>query len=111
LSAGHGLPIHVMGATMPFSRYSNVDSGLMEAMRAAFHRVREVLQLDCDTEDRLAEIVITKIVELAKAGERDPQRLCDAVLAQMGATESTLSAPSSFRNVLARFLYCGLLKR
>jgi hypothetical protein len=84
-----------MGATMPFSRYSNVDSGLMEAMRAAYHRVCEVLQLNCDTEDRLTEIVVTTIVERAKAGERDPQRLCDAVLARMGAIESARSAAAA----------------
>jgi hypothetical protein len=61
-----------MGATMPFSRYSTVDPSLMEAMRAAFYRVCEVLQLSCDREDPLTEVVVTKIVELAKAGERDP---------------------------------------
>jgi hypothetical protein len=80
---------------MPFSRYKSVDSGLMEAMRSAFHQVCEVLQLNCDTEDRLTEFVITKIVELAKAGERDPQRLCDAVLAEMAGTSSVRSASAA----------------
>jgi hypothetical protein len=42
---------YVMGAAMPFSRYKIADSGLMEAMRAAFHQVCEVLQLSCDRED------------------------------------------------------------
>ena len=51
---------YAMGATMPFSRYPNIDAGLMDAMRAAFHRVCEVLQLNCDTEDRLTEIVVTR---------------------------------------------------
>jgi hypothetical protein len=68
---------------MPFSRYKTVDPGLMEAMRAAFHKVCDVLQLNCDTEDRLTEIVVTRIVEMAKAGEHDPQRLCDAVLGDL----------------------------
>jgi hypothetical protein len=74
---------HAMGATMPFSRYKIADPDLMEAMRDAFHRVCDILQLSCDREDPLTEIVVTKIVELAKAGERDPEILCIDVLAQL----------------------------
>jgi hypothetical protein len=69
---------------MPFSKYNAcVEPDLMEAMRAAFYRVCDVLQLSCDREDPLTEIVITKIVELAKAGERDPDKLCFTVLAEL----------------------------
>jgi hypothetical protein len=57
-----------LGATMPFSRYKIADSCLMEAMRAAFYRVCDVLQLSCDREDPLTEVVVTRIVELANAG-------------------------------------------
>jgi hypothetical protein len=60
---------------MPFSS-STVDPSLMDAMRAAFNRVCDVLQLSCDREDPLTEVVVTKIVDLAKAGERDPEKLC-----------------------------------
>ena len=73
---------HAMGATMPFSKYT-VESDLMEAMREAFHRVCEILQLSCDREDPLTEIVVEKIVDLAKAGERDPEILSTKVLAQL----------------------------
>ena len=73
---------NAMGATMPFSS-STVDPSLMDAMRAAFNRVCDVLQLSCDREDPLTEIVVTKIVELAKAGENDPDILCFAVLADL----------------------------
>jgi hypothetical protein len=31
----------------------------------------------------MTEVVVTKIVDLAKAGERDPEKLCFAVLAQL----------------------------
>ena len=55
----------------------------MQAMRAAFYRVCEVLQLSCDREDPLTEVVVTKIVELAKAGECDPEILCFTVLAEL----------------------------
>jgi hypothetical protein len=68
---------------MPFSRYKTADSDLMEAMRWAFYRICDVLLLSCDREDPLTEVVVTKIVELAKAGERDPDKLCFAVLADL----------------------------
>ena len=73
-----------MGETMPFSKHNAAfNADLMEAMRAAFYRVCEVLQLSCDREDPLTEIVVTKIVELAKAGERDPEKLCFTVLTEL----------------------------
>jgi hypothetical protein len=72
-----------MGEAMPFSRYPTADSSLMEAIRAAFYRICDVLQLSCDREDPLTDVVVTKIVELAKGGERDPEKLCFAVLADL----------------------------
>jgi hypothetical protein len=70
----------------------------MEAMRAAFYRVCDVLQLSCDREDPLTEVVVTKIVELAKAGERDPEILCSKVLADLQTPASGVtSRPSSER--------------
>jgi hypothetical protein len=85
-----------MGATMPFSRYNTAfNADLMEAMRAAFYRVCGVLQLSGDREDPLTEIVVEKIVELAKAGERDPEVLCIDVLAQLEMpAQSEARAPS-----------------
>jgi hypothetical protein len=72
----------VMESTMPFSKYT-CEPDLMEAMRAAFYRVCDVLQLSCDREDPLTDVVVTKIVELAKKGERDPEILCFTVLAEL----------------------------
>jgi hypothetical protein len=57
-----------VATSMPFRNYS-VSPDLMEAMRTAFYRVCEVLQLSCDVEDPLTEVVVSKIVELAKAGD------------------------------------------
>jgi hypothetical protein len=71
-----------MGATMPFSKY-NIDPEHIEAMRAAFHRVCDILQLNCDADDPMTEIVVMKIVELAKAGQLDPERLCLVVMADL----------------------------
>jgi hypothetical protein len=85
-----------MGATMPFSKYNaDFNADLMEAMRAAFYRVCDILQLSGDREDPLTEIVVEKIVELAKAGERDPEVLCIDVLAQLETpAQSEARAPS-----------------
>jgi hypothetical protein len=87
-----------IGATMPLSRYKTADPSLMEAMRAAFYQLCDVLQLSCDREDQLTEVVVTKIVALAEAGERDPEKLCNAVLADLetpakGRTSNALQQP------------------
>jgi hypothetical protein len=74
--------LHDIGATMPFSRYG-ADPGLMDAMKEAFRRVCKALRLNCAVEDPMTEIVVLKIVELAKAGESEPERLCAGVLAQL----------------------------
>jgi hypothetical protein len=97
---GFEKPEYAMGATMPFSKYdAAINADLMEAMRAAFYRVCDLLQLSCDREDPLTEIVVTKIVELAKAGERDPEILCSKVLAELeapsqGVTPAAASTPT-----------------
>jgi hypothetical protein len=67
---------------MPFSPL-DLDPEQIETLRAAFNRVCDVLQLSCNVEDPLTEVVVMKIVELAKAGERDPDNLCFAVLADL----------------------------
>jgi hypothetical protein len=72
------------GTIMPFSKYT-VDHEEIEAMRAAFHRVCDVLQLSGGTDDVMTELVVMKIVELAKGGELNPERLCNTVLADLGA--------------------------
>jgi hypothetical protein len=81
---------HTMGATMPFSN-CKVDSGLMESMQTAFHWVCKALQLNCDLEDRITEVIVTKIVELAKTGERDPEILCGKVLADLETPAESLT--------------------
>jgi hypothetical protein len=80
-----------MGATMPFSRYKTADPDLMESMRTAFQWVCKALQLNCDLEDRITEVIVTKIVELAKAGERDPEILYGKVLADLETPAESLT--------------------
>jgi hypothetical protein len=56
----------------------------MEAMRLAFHKTCKALQLS-DIDDVFTDIVATRVVELAKTGERDPDRLCSKVLDALSA--------------------------
>jgi hypothetical protein len=66
----------------------------MEAVRAAFYPVFEILQLRGDRKDSLTEIAVLKIVELAKAGELDPETLCIDVTAEALPEGATPRAPS-----------------
>jgi hypothetical protein len=67
---------------MPFSHYV-LEPAHIESMHAAFNRICKALDLDCNREDPMTEIIVTKIMELAKTGERDSERLCIAVLAEL----------------------------
>jgi hypothetical protein len=53
----------------------------------AFYRVCDVLQLKGEIDDPMTEIVAQKIVDLATGGERDPERLCAAVLASLNSSK------------------------
>jgi hypothetical protein len=56
--------------------------------------VCEVLQLSCDREDPLTEVIVLKIVELAKAGERDPDILCGKVLVDLATPAEPRRQPA-----------------
>ena len=64
---------------MLFSQY-HAEPAHIEAMRSAFQRVCEVLVLKCDKEDPMTEVIVSKIVAAAKAGEHDIDRLAVLVL-------------------------------
>jgi hypothetical protein len=64
---------------MPFSKYC-VEHEHIESMRAAFHKVCDALLLNGDVDDPMTEVVVDKIVALAKAGEHDADRLAEHVL-------------------------------
>jgi hypothetical protein len=80
-----------MGEAMPFSKF-DVDPRHIEAMRAAFRRVCDLLELECGRDDPMTELVVMKIVEVAKAGELDPERLSIEVLAKLGTSRGAPSA-------------------
>ena len=56
-----------------------LDSERIEAMRLAFHKACAILQLS-DEDDAFTELVAEKIIEVAKTGESDPERLCSRAL-------------------------------
>jgi len=55
----------------------------MEAMRGAFYKVCDALLLKGDVDDPVTEIIVDKIVALAKAGEHDADRLAELVLSDL----------------------------
>ncbi len=77
----------------------DIDPEHIEAMHAAFRRVCDILQLSCDRDDPLTELVVLKILERAKAGEREPEILCIDVLAELGAPSSQDVMPPELTSV------------
>jgi hypothetical protein len=55
------------------------DSETIRVMGLAFEMALVALRL-ADRGDLANEVLARKIMDLAKAGERDPERLCDGVL-------------------------------
>lgn len=55
------------------------DAETVRAMQAAFGAAREVLNL-ADTTDAITDFLAKTIMEQARAGERDPTRLCALAL-------------------------------
>jgi hypothetical protein len=68
---------------MPFSKHV-VDPAHIETMRTAFQKVCAALQLDCKPGEPLTDLIVMKIIEHAKAGETDPDRLCCLVVSELG---------------------------
>jgi hypothetical protein len=79
---------------MPFRKYDS-DPTHVEAMRLAFRKVCDVMQLRCDVNDPATDLIVMRIVEHAKAGELDPDRLCSQVLLELGnpADQGRLTRP------------------
>jgi hypothetical protein len=74
-----------MGTILPFVRGQSVfDPETLRAMSAALDQACHALKLP-DTAARERETVAVKIVELARRGERDPERLCERVLHDAGS--------------------------
>jgi hypothetical protein len=73
---------------MPIRPYLNghrFDPETIRVMGLAYEMTLFSLRL-VDSGDRANEVIAGKIIELATAGERDSERLCEAVLQQWRAT-------------------------
>jgi hypothetical protein len=73
-------------SVIPLLREQAFDPEVIHAMGVAYQKICEQLRLS-DTSDAATELVATKIIHFARMGERDPERLCRAVLDQL-KTES-----------------------
>jgi hypothetical protein len=60
-----------------------LEPELTEVMRRAFQKTRDVLQSNGHLDDATTDLITTKIIELAKAGETEPDRLCSQVLIEL----------------------------
>ena len=81
---------------MPIRSYlegHRFDDETTRLMGIAFEMAVVVLQHTEGTVSPTRQTVAKKIIELAKAGERDPERLCEGVLQQGRAPSHTLRLP------------------
>jgi hypothetical protein len=61
------------------------DPETLRVMGLAYESARIALHL-ADRADIANDVIAHKIIQLAKGGERDPERMCDAVLQQWDRT-------------------------
>jgi len=77
-----------MTRLVPFSDSDAFDPEAVRAMSIALEEVCRTLQLDGDQPAR--EVMAARIVELARCGERNYERLRDRVLREAGAAPSVV---------------------
>jgi len=74
---------------------SGLEADAVSAVVLALERTLDALRLT-DRTDPITKIVAYKLIEFARQGERDPQRLCDLTLQaiQPGRTAKQCRAPA-----------------
>jgi hypothetical protein len=84
--AGGGSTTHAGSSTMPrpASRNFAFEPEQIRVMHRAFETVCAKLELSTGTGVQVTELVARKIIELARAGERNADRLTARVLAEFG---------------------------
>jgi len=66
---------------------SSFDPEAVKVMTTAYEAARERLGL-VDRSDPLTELVASRIIEIARTGVRDPDRLCEQVLRSIRTTDA-----------------------
>jgi hypothetical protein len=64
---------------------SGFDPDAIKIMTVAFEGACRELQL-ADRSDPFTEMVAKKVIEIAQLGERDPVRICDRALRELGVS-------------------------
>ena len=67
----------------PVFREASSDPKLIDVMNKAYSKACRMLH-DRGQPALVQEVIARRIVEIAKAGERDPNRICQRVLADLG---------------------------
>ena len=73
-----------MSTIIPILQDDAFGPEALQAMSTALEEVCRVLKLEHDQGAR--EVMAVRIIELARSGERDPERLRDRVLREAGTT-------------------------
>jgi hypothetical protein len=79
-----------MATIIPFLQDDAFDPDALRVMSTAMEEVCRKLQVNGD--QRAREAMAVRIIELARRGERDPERLSDQVLREAGGTPTALPA-------------------
>jgi hypothetical protein len=85
-----------MATIIPFLQNDAFDPDALHAMSTALEEVCRKLQLHGD--QRAREAMALRIIELARRGELDAERLSDRVLREAGATLPALPPAGSIRS-------------
>lgn len=75
-----------MADILPFLGTSVFDPEITNAMSVAFDDVCRTLKVNGNARER--EVIATRIIELARRGERNPAHLRDRVLREAGSESS-----------------------
>jgi hypothetical protein len=67
----------------PVFREASSDPRMIEVMNNAYGKACRMLH-DKGQPTLVQEVIARRIVEIAKAGERDPNKICERVLADLG---------------------------
>ena len=71
----------------PFLKGQAFDPDTVKAMGIALEKACERLKLSRDATDQITQLLASKIIDLARCGERDPETLCRRVLQDYDAAD------------------------